>query len=162
MLVAKAACGIWPLVWDRFSKPTHLRTSTPSQGSDERSQLDGPHPASSGYGSIREMSSIAVRPRAPPSSPVLSSLALPPPVQPPTTPSQPAWETAAFLGLAMVARGEVGLLIAQIGYTESGLLSEEGFLVVLWAILLNTVVGPVGVGVLVKRVGARVKDGSWR
>lgn len=35
---------------------------------------------------------------------------------------------ALFLGLAMVARGEIGLLISQIGRVEAELLSEDSFL----------------------------------
>lgn len=50
---------------------------------------------------------------------------------------------AAFLGLALVARGEIGLLISQIAYTEAGLLSSDAFLVTTWAIVLCTVIGPV-------------------
>ncbi|KAK9859932.1 hypothetical protein MYU51_010037 [Penicillium brevicompactum] len=64
----------------------------------------------------------------------------------------------SILGLAMVARGEVGYLIASIaesqGIFSSG--SSEGpseiYLVVIWAITLCTLVGPILVGTLVKRV----------
>ena len=65
---------------------------------------------------------------------------------------------AAILGSAMIARGEIGFLISAIaessgvyGATTTGQ-SSELFLVVTWAILLNTILGPVTVGVLVKRV----------
>lgn len=58
----------------------------------------------------------------------------------------------------MVARGEVGYLIASIaesqGIFSNG--SSEGpseiYLVVIWAITLCTLVGPILVGTLVKRV----------
>lgn len=65
-----------------------------------------------------------------------------------------------MLGSAMVARGEIGFLISSLaestgvfGAGSSSLGgSSEVFLVVTWAILLCTVIGPVSVGVMVKRV----------
>ncbi|KAJ5503149.1 hypothetical protein N7463_006023 [Penicillium fimorum] len=64
----------------------------------------------------------------------------------------------AVLGLAMVARGEVGYLIASIAESKgmfSGEYSEEPseiYLVVIWAISLCTLIGPILVGTLVRRV----------
>jgi len=65
---------------------------------------------------------------------------------------------ASILGAAMVARGEIGFLISAVaqsnGIFESGAVqdSPEIFLIVSWAILLCTIVGPVAVGVLARRV----------
>ncbi|KAH9927872.1 Sodium/hydrogen exchanger [Amylocystis lapponica] len=67
---------------------------------------------------------------------------------------------AAFLGIAMVARGEIGLLVAQIGHS-SGLLDDDVFLLCVWAILLCTLAGPVGVGALMRRYGGSVVSGKW-
>lgn len=79
-----------------------------------------------------------------------------------TTPAKPlSLYPAAILSSAMVARGEIGFLISavaesngvfrrpsdDIDATASGL-----FLVVTWAIVLCTIVGPVCVGLLVRRV----------
>ncbi|KAJ4285942.1 hypothetical protein N0V88_008203 [Collariella sp. IMI 366227] len=58
------------------------------------------------------------------------------------------WAPATLLGAAMVARGEIGLLIIQIGLNETSFLSQKAFVIGVWAILLNTIVGPVLVGVL--------------
>lgn len=65
---------------------------------------------------------------------------------------------AALLGSAMVARGEIGFLISSVaesdgvlGPTSDGS-SSELFLVVTWAILLCTLIGPITVGLMVKRV----------
>ncbi|KAK7687090.1 hypothetical protein QCA50_009591 [Cerrena zonata] len=76
---------------------------------------------------------------------------------------------ALFMGSAMVARGEIGLLIAQIakngsehGSSEEGLLSDEAFLVCIWAILLCTLVGPISVGFVIRWWGPRVSSGIWR
>lgn len=75
-----------------------------------------------------------------------------------------------ILGSAMVARGEIGYLIASLAQS-SGLLDAETFLVVVWAISLCTFVGPLATGLLIRRVkrlqagagAARVADplGSW-
>ncbi|KAB8226659.1 Sodium/hydrogen exchanger family-domain-containing protein [Aspergillus novoparasiticus] len=65
---------------------------------------------------------------------------------------------ASILGLAMVSRGEVGYLIASLaeskgifGSSSSGG-SSETYLVIVWAISLCTLFGPICVGTLVKRV----------
>jgi len=71
----------------------------------------------------------------------------------------------AILGLAMVARGEIGFLISSLA-ESNGIFSTGGndqiFLIVTWAIVLCTVVGPVGVGLLVRRVKRleKVKEGT--
>ncbi|KAJ5346924.1 Sodium/hydrogen exchanger family-domain-containing protein [Penicillium brevicompactum] len=64
----------------------------------------------------------------------------------------------SILGLAMVARGEVGYLIASLAQSQgmfgtgsSGEISEI-YLVIIWAISICTLVGPICVGTLVKRV----------
>lgn len=66
-----------------------------------------------------------------------------------------------LLGMAMVARGEIGLLIVEIGYNNTPYVSEAGFLTAIWAILLNTILGPIAVGLLVKRKGAAIGKGEW-
>lgn len=68
---------------------------------------------------------------------------------------------AAILGSAMVARGEIGFLISSVAeangvYGEGG--NTEEFLIVTWAILLCTLIGPITVGLLVKRVKRLQQD----
>jgi hypothetical protein len=62
---------------------------------------------------------------------------------------------AAILGSAMVSRGEIGFLISSVA-EANGVFGADGnteeFLVVTWAILLCTLIGPITVGLLVKRV----------
>ncbi|KAK7419756.1 hypothetical protein QQX98_003128 [Neonectria punicea] len=67
---------------------------------------------------------------------------------------------ASILGCAMTARGEIGFLISSIAEskrvfsssdTESNA-SSEIFLIVTWAIVLCTILGPLAVGLLVRRV----------
>ncbi|CRK30179.1 hypothetical protein BN1708_015774 [Verticillium longisporum] len=68
------------------------------------------------------------------------------------------WRPAMLLGVAMVARGEIGLLIIQIGLNETPYLSEDAFIVATWATVLSTIVGPVVVGLLLKRHGQSISD----
>ncbi|KAI9367992.1 Cation/H+ exchanger [Aspergillus egyptiacus] len=79
--------------------------------------------------------------------------------------TKPDWSTISLsgllLGAAMVARGEIGLLIIEIGYNETQYVTEEAFITGIWAILLNTILGPVTVGLLVKFYGKRIGEGEW-
>ncbi|KAJ5183065.1 hypothetical protein N7492_000681 [Penicillium capsulatum] len=72
-----------------------------------------------------------------------------------------AWLAAILLGSAMVARGEIGLLIIEIGHNETPYVSDEGFITGVWAILLNTIIGPVTVGLLVKFHADKIGEGEW-
>ena len=65
---------------------------------------------------------------------------------------------ASILGCAMVARGEIGFLISAVAESR-GIFSSAGgdgtselFLIITWAIMLCTIVGPIGVGLLTRRV----------
>lgn len=52
--------------------------------------------------------------------------------------------------------------IAQVAYhTNTPLFSENEFLIVIWAIVLCTILGPVTVGYTVKRWGKRMLEGGW-
>lgn len=68
---------------------------------------------------------------------------------------------AMFLGSAMVARGEIGLLVVQIGLNNTPYLSKEAFITAVWAIVLNTIFGPVAVGSIIKYKGRAIADGVW-
>jgi len=68
---------------------------------------------------------------------------------------------AALLGSAMVARGEIGLLIVEIGYNETPYVSSTGLQVAVWAILLNTIIGPMVVGLIIKYKGGEIGRGQW-
>ncbi|KAJ6096399.1 Cation/H+ exchanger [Penicillium sp. IBT 16267x] len=72
-----------------------------------------------------------------------------------------AWLAAVLLGSAMVARGEIGLLIIEIGHNETPYVSDEGFITAVWAILLNTIIGPVTVGLLVRFYAEKIGEGEW-
>lgn len=72
-----------------------------------------------------------------------------------------AMEPALLLGMAMVARGEIGLLIIEIGYNNTSYVSQDGFITAIWGIVLNTILGPIGVGLLVKYQGESISKGNW-
>ncbi len=66
------------------------------------------------------------------------------------------------MGTAMVARGEIRLLIIQTGLNEILYLSEKAFIIRIWAIVLNTIISPVSVGILLKKAGTRItEDPRW-
>ena len=80
---------------------------------------------------------------------------------------------AAILGTAMVARGEIGFLIASLSESNrtfaavpsegaAGADNSDTFMIVIWAIVLCTVIGPIGVGILVRRVRKLQADGRTR
>ncbi|KAI2725965.1 hypothetical protein CBS147332_2852 [Penicillium roqueforti] len=71
------------------------------------------------------------------------------------------WLATILLGSAMIARGEIGLLIIETGYNETSYVSNEGFYTGIWAILLNTIIGPVSVGLLVRFYAHELKGGDW-
>jgi hypothetical protein len=82
-------------------------------------------------------------------------------VQPTLTMNPISLYPASIISSAMVARGEIGFLISSLGQSrgifdqsssslDSG--SSDIFLIITWAIVLCTVVGPLSVGRLVKRV----------
>lgn len=102
--------------------------------------------------------------RSPSSSPP------PPPAAPVTSPPQKprSLYPPAIIGLAMIARGEIGFLIASVAeargifsssasHSES-MASSELYLIVVWATVLCTILGPVAVGLCVRRVKALERE----
>ena len=71
---------------------------------------------------------------------------------------------ASLIGTAMVSRGEIGFLIASVAeskgifahtsppMTAARAGGSEIFLVVIWAVIVCTIIGPVAVGTLTKRL----------
>jgi len=101
--------------------------------------------------------------------------------QQPTPEQQPAVEEAVacpphsaalLIGFAMIARGEIGFLIASLSQSSGTLTlrhadgtkakssGEDVFLVVIWGVVLCTMTGPIGVGILVRRLRQREGGGS--
>jgi hypothetical protein len=82
-------------------------------------------------------------------------------------PSSPPHAIAILVGFAMIARGEIGLLIASLSQSSGTLTlkrrdgfdaqtsGEEIFLVIVWAVVLCTIIGPAGVGAIVRWIRQR-------
>lgn len=60
----------------------------------------------------------------------------------------------------MVVRGEIGILIIGIGHNETPYVSDEDFITGAWAIILNTIIGPVIVGLLVRFHAEKLERGN--
>ncbi|KAG8762449.1 Hsp70 ATPase ssc1 [Ceratobasidium sp. 428] len=75
--------------------------------------------------------------------------------------SAPSWPAGLFVGLALVTRGEIGLLILNLAESK-GSVTEEAFGVGIWAVVLNTLIGPIGVGRLLQtKMAEWVIGGPW-
>ena len=55
-----------------------------------------------------------------------------------------------LLGAGLVARGEIGLIVSQVAL-QSGVLSNDAFLISTWAIVLSTLLGPIATGIIARR-----------
>ncbi|KAJ8066291.1 hypothetical protein OCU04_005371 [Sclerotinia nivalis] len=77
--------------------------------------------------------------------------------------TRPPHFEALLVGFAMVARGEIAFLIASLSQSSGTLLlknrnnttvasGEAVFLVIVWAVVICTIAGPVVVGILVRRL----------
>jgi len=78
--------------------------------------------------------------------------------------SHPPHSIALLVGFSMIARGEIGFLIASLSQSSGTLTlrhrdgmetqnsGEEIFLVIVWAVVLCTISGPIGVGIIVRRL----------
>lgn len=77
-------------------------------------------------------------------------------------PQETTHQTALIIACAMVARGEIGYLIASLAQSSKTLKlkakgrgeveNEDIFLVIVWAVTLCTIGGPVAVGTIVRRM----------
>ncbi|KAK9461515.1 Sodium/hydrogen exchanger family-domain-containing protein [Lipomyces oligophaga] len=158
MIIAKLVCGLWLLKfsmsttfvkrvisWMKGSKISYLFSQTSKFNSSlppEFSETD-PEPLQD---QILEISEVNQRT---PSAEHIESV---------ESKSRSIYP-ASILGWAMVARGEIGFLISSVGEANEifrqnpkSQQSSDIFLVVTWAIVLCTIVGPLAVGLLVRRV----------
>ncbi|KAF2824118.1 Sodium/hydrogen exchanger [Ophiobolus disseminans] len=131
MLFAKLVVGVWLPIWS----VTHHDPKKVKERAQQSDNTETGYPlqatASSPYSSSR-------------SAALKSSLS-----------------PSLLLGMAMVARGEIGLLIVEIGYNNTSYVSSQGFITAIWAILLNTIIGPIFVGLWIKHKGDIISKGPW-
>lgn len=153
MIVAKAVTAVWILLWD----VSDTRALAAPFRSLARRLLNHP-PSPSQPTQTTQLQDLGAP--QPPHAPLAPPTSKP---HPPTSTSRrkPPLPAALLLGGAMVARGEIGLLIIQLGFNDTHYLSEAGFATAVWAILLNTLVGPVLVGTLLRREGRGIVEGRW-
>jgi glucose uptake protein GlcU len=59
------------------------------------------------------------------------------------------------------SRGKIGLLIVQVGYNSTSYVMNTAFYIAAWAILLNTIVGPIMVGLLIKSKAGSIARSPW-
>jgi hypothetical protein len=154
MVFAKFAVGIWMVIW-----PEQL----PHVGRKRKSNRS----SRSGGESRSDIASQAEIPRAPePPGAQADDPSIAGPSTFPQTKSRPSHlnmshtRSAFFLGSAMVARGEIALIVAQLARPllastsdkNGGASSSESepFAVVIWAILVSTVGGAIGVGLVLR------------
>jgi Kef-type K+ transport system membrane component KefB len=174
MVLAKATVGAWMLIWPDAEyqrgwcgngKPSKSKKKNDGGGGKEIGSVN-PHPrAASSHSpdSAAATQSDSPSPHVPmihPNHPdTFTCNPLPHHVN--LAPSQPRCPTlsrtrsAFLLGLAMVARGEIALIVAQLARpllvgSSSTTQTSEPFAVVIWAILVTTVGGAVAVGWLLK------------
>ncbi|KAF2004440.1 Sodium/hydrogen exchanger [Amniculicola lignicola CBS 123094] len=159
MTLAKLVCGLWLVrfsvapakeavrgVWSMLKIPNlpHLwGRTTATTGSSNSNTHSG--------GQANAQSSLVGDPRANKTQ-----------LQSPAPPKPFSLQPPLMLALAMVSRGEIGFLISSVAESR-GVFASPGsnsnaesdiFLVVTWAIVLCTIVGPLGVGLCVRRVKA--------
>ncbi|KZO94703.1 Sodium/hydrogen exchanger [Calocera viscosa TUFC12733] len=147
MALAKLLVGGWILLWDPLmtgiSKLPIVAIAAVSRGRLPRRQQPTLSPA---------ITTIAM--------PVKNDAALPQSYR-----NGGTLPGAALLGLALVARGEIGILIAQVAHStgsgEDAILPDEPFLLAIWATMLCTIVGPIAVGWIVRRYGQTIIVSRW-
>ncbi|KAK6511698.1 hypothetical protein TWF481_000604 [Arthrobotrys musiformis] len=150
--------------------PPDSQTSpaTQSESSDEWEDITpAPQPTTLPSNEKDEPASSNPQREVPPTSPAVTPAPQPGIPRPPTS-----IYPSLILGLAMVSRGEIAFLIASIASsnsifqnptstssleTRAATNGGEGgdgdiFLIVIWAAMLCTILGPLGVGLLVRRV----------
>lgn len=156
MILAKMVTGIWVfLFWKRLD-------SIETQGDQEASESKGNVEATmrEGDDTRKALEEFVTTPSQ--SNTVRST---PSPVPKGLTPTPPSRSSVALLlGLAMVARGEIALIVAQLARPLLVLAdatldttSEEPFVIVMWAVMLTTFGGALGVGWVIRAT----KNRDW-
>ncbi|KAL2074321.1 hypothetical protein VTL71DRAFT_8099 [Oculimacula yallundae] len=144
------------------AKKTSAKSSQPVSALGVQEAQDTSHELTNKGGNDANTSPALTSPEQPPAHPDPSHPSTPVSTSPRTAKMKKPLSLypAAILSTAMTARGEIGFLIASLAET-TGLFSPSGtpssessdiYLVVTWAIVLCTIIGPLAVGTLVKRV----------
>jgi len=151
MIIGKLACGIWLL---RFELPSWLIRSVKPNRLKFRSSSSSPtttagEPAEAA-GATSDPPVATQRTRANSSAKLQDSTH-----QIPQPGKLVSLYPSTIVGCAMVARGEIGFLISSLAETNDIVGENAGgelFLLVTWAIMLCTIIGPVVVGAVARRL----------
>jgi len=137
MIVAKALVGCWMLIWPHLSSNQWQRRRQVEPRVEHGTQDRNPNPGEA----------LQDRNHRHTTGPVLEKLVLE------LTPRH----SAQLISLAMVARGEIALIVAQLAWPLLGGgtsdQESEPFSVVIWAILVTTVGGALGIGLFLRITG---------
>ncbi|KAG8758234.1 Hsp70 ATPase ssc1 [Serendipita sp. 396] len=156
MVFAKAAVGVWVALWHQISSYTKRKRN----GSEEvKASVESPPEIEQ---RVESGTQIDLTTNNAPDR-IVDKQALDAMASVTTAKGMRSWFLpASFLGSGMVARGEIGLLIAQIAYSNGqGILPTDLFLISLWALVLNTIVGPIIVSMVLSRWGVTLMDTDW-
>ncbi|EWZ29047.1 Sodium/hydrogen exchanger family-domain-containing protein [Fusarium oxysporum Fo47] len=166
MLVGKLFCGLWlirfsiprlPIRFPLISKLSNLRVK--NCASKVREKQTPPCNESAESSSSQPVSPPTTSPSPNTDYSTTRSQIITPHSEPAGSKPRSIYP-ASIIGCAMAARGEIGFLISSIAESkgvfstssdDSGQ-SSDIFLVVTWAIVLCTIIGPLAVGLLVRRV----------
>lgn len=68
----------------------------------------------------------------------------------------------AFIGVGLIARGELGLLICQLAYDGGrGPFNDDLFAITLWSLVVTTIAGPLLVSLVLRRGREKILAGPW-
>ena len=155
MVLAKLLCGLWLIRWEmpgflspifKVRKPYPERNKSPGCHPSGRAnrEIDRPESGSKAKPDTQQANTSAKLDRTLKHSHQSSKVANPVSIYP-----------GSIVGCAMVARGEIGFLISSIA-ERNGIFGGDAngqlFLTVTWAIILCTVIGPICVGIMVRRL----------
>ncbi|KAJ1021940.1 hypothetical protein NDA16_003702 [Ustilago loliicola] len=154
MALAKACAGSWVLLADVIEQKLSDRTSVKQQQKSREEAEQASNNAAAHAATSFEMQPRQEQASCSPASPnsaggvamatSLSSSSTPLPLEKPLV-----WPAALFLGTALMSRGEIGFLIMNIA-NQGGLIGQQAFNVGIWAITLNTLAGPMSIGILMR------------
>ena len=186
MAVGKLICGLWLIRFPEFTERLRQklagflklvaqsfsaapRTSESNRTTNDVNEKHGNAPEPSGVVGTNPTGPLATTENDTASAAGAQNAEPRPPNVATNAPKPLSIYPAFIVGFAMVARGEIGFLISSIAQSN-GVFSEnqetdhpDVFIIVIWAIVLCTIVGPLCVGYMVRRVRgleARTDPGS--
>lgn len=154
MAFAKVCAGSWVMLADAIEQKLSDRASEKQiqKRREEAHQQAGDHSAQTAT-SMQMQSRQEQDPGSAASPELAAGLAMTPnpSVSPAPLPLEKplVWPAALFLGTALMSRGEIGFLIINIA-NQGGLVGQQAFNVGIWAITLNTLAGPMSIGILMR------------